>query len=168
MAEFICAGEKYEVGGPKLDTIGLPVVPQGLPPTLEVEGYMLTLKTKFHVSLIAIGQIIKKKSIEDLEFQNNVIADFCQFVQTNPVDLLRYRDEYRFMQEEEKRSVVVMCDISNLDKFFDHLNTVYNLKLEYPPTHATLYTLQPNVGIFMTDSDDMQRLTKVIPSPAKL
>jgi hypothetical protein len=115
-----------------------------------------------------MGQIIKKHGVSTPNFAEGVMVDFCDFVQKNPIELLRYRDEYRFMAEDEKRAVVIMCDVSNLDKFFDHLNSKYKLTLEYPPTHVTLYTLQPNVGIFMTDSADLQKLSKIIPSPVKL
>ena len=45
------------------------------------------------------------------------------------------------------------------------LNQTYGLNLEYPPTHVTLYTLQPNFGIFLTDSTDIARRTKIVPNP---
>ena len=166
--EFICGGEKYELGGPKLDSIGLAVALKGLPPTIEIEGYTLQVRTTFHVTLVAMGKIIERHQTSDPDFLKKVSADFCQFVQENPIDLVYYRDEFRFMAQNEKRSVVIMCDVSNLDKFFELLNKKYNLKLEYPPTHVTLYTLQPNTGIFMVDSSDKDQLSKIIPAPVKI
>lgn len=165
---FICNGEKYEVGGPKEDTIGLPVAFSGLPQTIEVEGYVLNLKTAFHVSLVCIGKIVEKHNLADPELVSKIVTDFCEFIQHTSVDLVRYREEFKFASEAELRAVVVMCDISNLDKFFDLINKKYSLNLEYPPTHATLYTLQPDVGIFLTDNDDINRLTKSIEAPVKL
>ncbi len=162
---FFCGGEKYEIGGPKEDTIGLPVTFSELPPTIEVEGYELSLKKAFHVSLVCIGKIVEKNNLTDTDLVNKVIADFCEFISHTNIDLLRYRNEFRFVSEAERRAIVVMCDISNLDKFFDLINQKYGLHLEYPPTHVTLYTLQPNVGIFLTNSDDMQRLSKSIEQP---
>lgn len=163
---FICDGEKYEVGGPQEDTIGLPVTFSGLPSTIEVEGYTLSLKTSFHVSLVCIGKIIEKNKLTEPDLVNKVIADFCDFTSHTGIDLLRYLNEFRFVSEAEKRTVVVMCDASNLDTFFDSINQKYGLQLEYPPTHVTIYTLQPNVGIFLTDSNDIQRLSKPIERPA--
>lgn len=165
---FICDGEKYEVGGPKEDTIGLPVSFTGLPSTIEVEGNTLSLKNAFHVSLVCIGKIAEKNNLVDPDLVTKIVADFCEFTQHSPIDLVRYRDEFKFAAEADRRAVVAMCDISNLDKFFDLINQKYNLKLEYPPTHVTLYTLQPNVGIFLTDNDDINRLTKPIEAPVKL
>ncbi len=143
MAEFICGGEKYEMGGKKSRTIALLVAPQGLPPTIEVEGYTLQVKTTFHVTLVAMDEIARKHGVADPDFKDKVVADFCEFVAEHPVDLLRYRDEYRFMAADERRSVIVMCDVSNMEEFFGMMGEKYGITVEYPPMHATLYTLQP-------------------------
>jgi hypothetical protein len=58
-----------------------------------------------------------------------------------------------------------MCDISNLNNFFDLINKKYDLQIEYQPTHVTLYTLQPNKGIFLADSGDIEKLSKPITNP---
>lgn len=161
----ICSGEKFEIGGPKEDTIGLPVTFSGLPPAIEVEGHTLSLKTAFHVSLVCIGKIAEKNNLTDPDLINKISADFCKFANHTNIDLLRYRDEFLLVSEAERRAVVVMCDISNLDKFFDFINQRYGLHVEYPPTHVTLYTLQPNAGIFLMDNDDIRKLTELIARP---
>lgn len=163
--KFICGGEKYQLGGPREDTIGLPVSIEGLPEKIEVEGYTLLRKTSFHVSLVCIGNIIEKYNVSIPDFQNKVVADFCEFIQKDSVNLLRYRNEFRFATQSERRSVVVMCDVSNLDEFFQLINQRYGLRVEYPPTHITLYTLQLNSGIFLTDSEDIKQFTKSITNP---
>lgn len=166
--KFICGGEKYERGGPKEDTIGLPVSFSGLPARIKVGGYELLLKDSFHVSLVCIGKIVEKNKLTIPDFVNKVIADFCAFTMDVDVRLQKYQNEFRFVAEGERRSLIVMCDILNLDTFFDLLNNKYKLNLEYPPTHVTLYTLQPNLGIFLTDAEDIHRLTKNIELPVKL
>ena len=168
MAKFICDGEKYQIGGPKEDTIGLPVSFSGLPEKINIEDYELFLKTTFHASLICAGKIIEKNNLTIPDFVNKVVADFCEFTKHTSIDFARCRNEFRFVAENERRTVVVMCDISNLNKFFDLINQKYSLRLEYPPTHITLYTLQPNIGIFLTDASDLNRLTKMIKAPVKL
>lgn len=162
---FICGGEKYQVGGPTEDTIILPVFPADLPAEISAEGYKLTPRNEFHVSLVCIGKIIEKHNVSIPDFISKITNNFCDFVQTNPIDFLRYRDEFKFAALDEKRSVVVMCDVSNLDKFFTLINKKYGLNLEYPPTHVTLYTLQQKRGVFLTDSEDIKKLTKQIPNP---
>lgn len=164
-SKLICGGEKYELGGPKLDTIGLPVSMTNLPAIIEIEGYTLSLKTEFHVSLVYIGKIAEKNKIGDPDIVEKIVADFCEFTRQNKIELLRYRNDFRFVTRDDNRSVVIMCDISNLDKFFNFLNQKYALELEYPPTHVTLYTLQPNIGIFLTDSEDISKTTKQIDIP---
>ena len=168
MPEFICGGDKYEVGGPKLDSIGLRVAPVGLPPTIGAEGLTLKLKGHLHVTLVAIGKIIERHGVANPNFKDTVMADFCEFVRDNPIELVRYRDEYRFMWQDERRSVVVMCDVSNLDTFYNQLNAKWGLQLEYPPTHVTLYSLDGNLGVFMVDSSDVQNFSKPIPAPVQL
>ena len=168
MSKFICGGEKYQIGGPKEDTIGLPISLPDLPEKIEVEDYELSLKTVFHISLVCAEKIIEKNNLTIPDFVNKVVADFCEFTKHTSIDFARCRNEFRFVAENERRTVVVMCDISNLNKFFDFINQKYGLKLEYPPTHITLYTLQPNIGIFLTDANDLNRFTKKIKAPGKL
>lgn len=167
MAELICDG-RYRLGGSKEDTIGLPVYLPELPVKIKIEGCELFLKSEFHVSLICIGKIMEKNNLSIPDFINKVIADFCEFTKHTSIDLARLCDEFRFVAENERRTIIAMCDISNLSKFFDFINQKYGLKLEYPPTHVTLYALQPNVGIFLTDTNDLNRLTKKIKVPIKL
>ncbi len=162
---FLCGGEKYELGGPQEDTIGLPVFPTGLPPRIQVEGYTLSRKTSFHVSLVCIGKIAEKQNLNDPELVHQIATNFCDFTSRATIELLHYRNEFRFVSAGEKRTVVVMCEVTNLDKFFDLINMEYGLKLEYPPTHVTLYNRAPYGGIFLTDSADIQQLTKQIRRP---
>lgn len=163
--KFICGGNKYEIGGPNSDTIGLPVVLNNLPDKIIMEGYTLMRKTSFHCSLVCIGKIIEKNKIQISDFLNKVITEFCEFTKNNPIELLGYQNEFRFVSEKEKCSVVIMCDISNLNKFFNLINKKYKLNIEYPPTHVTLYTLQLDIGIFLTDSTDIKNLSRVIKIP---
>jgi hypothetical protein len=165
MTKNICGGGKYILGGPNEDAIGLPVSISHLPETIEVEGYTLLRKSTFHSTLICIGKIIEINKIEIPDFKKKVLADFCDFIQNNSIDIINFRDEFRFANEDEKRAVVVMCDISNLNKFFDLISEKYNLDLEYPPTHVTLYTLQPDKGVFLTGTEDIKTMAKPITNP---
>ena len=162
MTKVICENKKYQLGGPQEDTIGLPVLVSGLPEKIEVEGQALFLKTSFHVSLVCIGKIIEKHNVSIPDFINKIVDDFCEFTRTNNINFLRYRNEFRFASQNDRCSVIAMCDVSNLDKFFQLINQKYGLNIEYPPTHVTIYTLQPDKGIFITDSKDIRELTKLI------
>jgi len=162
---YICNGNKYTF---RDGTITLPVSLDNLPKQIEVEGYKLALKSNFHVSLVCIGKIVEKQGISIPDFENLVIKDFCDFIKNNDVSLVRYKDEFRFVAQDEKKSIVVMVEVSNMDKFFDILNRRHGLNAEVQPTHITLYTLQPDMGIFITDSKDLEQFTRTIKSPIGL
>ncbi len=59
-----------------------------------------------------------------------------------------------------------MCEVSNLNKFFDLMNKKYGLNIKYPSPHATLYNvLKGKSGIYLMDSDDIKNFTVPIPNP---
>lgn len=153
------------IGCPGGATIALPVSINDLPQEVEVKGKTLHLKDSFHVSLVCAGEILKKHEVDMDNFVKKVEKDFCNFIQDNPVELTGYEDEYRFVEEGDNYTLIVMCSVSNLDKFFDLLNQTHDLNLEYPPTHVTLYSLIPNTGIFVSDSSDIDEKTKVVQNP---
>ncbi len=153
---------------PAFQVIGLPVTLSGLPDSIEVKGEKLLIRSSFHISLVCIGKIIEKQQVSDAHFTQSVIEDFNDFTNTHEIELIRYLDEFRLATEDNKRSVVVRCEVSNLDLFFEHLNKKYKLSLETPPAHVTLYTLQPDIGIFLVDSADIENLTVLIPAPVSL
>lgn len=165
MTKNICEQGKYILGGPSEDSIGLPVSISNLPEKIEVEGYSLLIRTAFHATLVAVGKIIEKNQVKISDFLDKVVADFCEFTRENDVKIIRFRDEFKLASQNERRSVIIMCDVLNLDKFFNLINEKYGLQLKYPPTHVTLYTLQPNKGIFLTDSKDIKTMTKPIKNP---
>ena len=61
--------------------------------------------------------------------------------------------------------MIVTCEVSNINKFFDLINKKYGLNIKYPPAHVTLYTLKDSLGIYLIDSDDIKNLTVSIENP---
>lgn len=158
---FICGGNKYTTSA--TNTIALPVSLENLPSEVIIDGNKLLLKSSFHVSLVCINEITKKHNISIPNFRDLVMKDFCDFTATHDINLLNYFDDFKFVTENDWKTIVVMCKVSNLDKFFEIINKKYGLEIEYPPTHVTLYA--STIGIFLTDANDIQNLTKPIPSP---
>lgn len=163
--KFICNSDQYFISGPQTDNIGLPVSFGNEPEVLKFEGLTLYRKSSFHVSLVCIGKIQEKYQISDPEFVRHVVDDFCEYTQSTKVTFDGFRDEYWFASEDQLRSIVRMCDVSSLMGFYSLLNSKYNVEIEYPPTHVTLYTLQPDIGIFLTDKDDLRRLARSVSNP---
>lgn len=168
MSKFICESQKYQLGGPGEATIVLPIWIANLPEEIEVEGHKLSLKTEFHVSLVCVGKIMEKHKVSRPDFINEIARDFCEFVKNKNVDFAGFSGEFRFAARNEKRTVIAMCEVSNLNEFFDVMNKKYGLKVESPPAHVTLYTLQPNLGIFLVNNEDINNLTKTVVLPLTL
>lgn len=160
--QFIC-GSKYTIS--PTNTIALSVSLDNLPGEIVIDGNKLLLKSSFHISLVCINEIVRKYNIVIPNFKDLIVKDFCEFVQTNDVSLLDYLEEFRFAVENDLKTIIVRCNVSNLEKFFEIINKKYGLKIEYPPMHVTLYTLEGKPGIFLTDAKDIANLTKIISNP---
>jgi hypothetical protein len=158
----ICNNSKYIL---RNQTIGLPVVLNNLAKEITVEGMVLSVKSVLHISLVTIGQMIIRHKIDILDFEEKIVADFCEYVGKYPIEFVDFTGEYRFAWQNELRTLVAMCNVSNLDGFFELINKKYNLQIAIPPTHITLYTLQPEMGIFLVDEDDIKQMSKRVDLP---
>ena len=162
--KFICESKKYIISE---RVIWLPVSFENLPEEIKVQGCNLYLPNPFHVSLVYIGKIIERYNISIPDFLNKIVDDFCNFTRVNDIDITGYNNEYRFCSRDGvKKTVVVTCEVSNLNKFFDFINKKYGLNIKYMPTHVTLYSTTKNEsGIFLMDEDDIKNFTKIVPNP---
>ena len=161
--KLICEN-KYEY---IYETIGLDVKLKSLPSELFVKDQTLFLQPDFHVSLVCIGKIIERYNISIPDFLNKIIEDFCNFSKTNEIKIVSCNNEYKFVDRNDtKKTIVVMCEILNINNFFDQINKKYKLEIEYPTTHITLYnTLKNQPGIFLMESSDINNFTIPIPNP---
>jgi len=161
---FIFGGEKYKFI-PEKGIISLPVKLENLPDKLVVKELTLLKRAEFHVSLVCIRKIIEKYKISIPNFENKILNDFSEFTKTKDVASISYKDEFKFVAKENKKTLVVMCEVSNLDNFFDFINKKYSLEIESPPAHVTLYTEDGESGIYLIRADDIKNFTKPIPNP---
>jgi|SRR3989344_1585409 len=159
--ELICGG-KFVFGH---ETISLLVSLNDLPDKVSFGENNFLVNDFLHVSLVCIGEIIKKHNISIPDFQNKITNDFCDFSKNNDVSITKYTNDFKFAARDDLKSIVVLCEVSNLKKFFELINKKYKLNIEYPPTHVTLYKLPGKLGIFLTDANDIKNLTKPIPNP---
>jgi len=164
---YICGGDTYTCGVTIRNNISLPVKLNSLPDIIEVEGEKFLVKDEFHVSLLCMGKHAEKHQIE-VNFQEEIINDFCEFVKDKPVALSAITDEWRLVLEDEKKSLVVMCEVNNLKDFIDLINEKYQLNFAQQPTHVTVYTSLLKRGIYLIDQDDLDTKTKIISAPVDL
>lgn len=163
--QFICDGTKYELAGPSDDVIGLPISLTDLPDTVTAEGVELTRRPAFHVSLVCPGKIVERYGMPAQDFVRTVVDDFCSFVATTDISFGRFTSELRFVESEDRKALVGMCDIIGLNEFFKALSAKHGIDFEYPPTHVTLYTLGGGPGVFLTTQRDIQALTRTVSVP---
>ncbi len=147
------------------NTISLSVSLDNIPNKITFEGNDFFINDFLHISLVCIGKIIEKYNVSIPDFENKIINDFCEFSKNNKVGLIEYSNDFKFAQKDDKKTIVAICKVSNLDKFLRLVNKKYGLNIEYPPTHVTLYKLEGKLGIFLTDASDIKNLTKPIPNP---
>jgi hypothetical protein len=154
----ICGNTKYKYSK---GYIGLPVEISNLPKTIVIDSKTLSLKSTFHVSLVCVKNILlAHKDIPNLE--KKILDVFCKFVSKNEISFEKYKDEFRYAKDGERETIVAMCAVSNIEKLFKILNKEFGLETETPPTHVTLYTLQPDMGIGLNNMSDIENKTEVI------
>lgn len=156
---YICGNTKYRFSK---GYIGLPIRPLDLAKTIKIGGRDLTLKSTFHVSLVCVKNIIAQYGTE---IEDKILKIFCEFVEKEDLNFESFTGEIRYAKDNGKETLVAMCNISHIDDLFVVLRRELNIQIETPPTHVTLYTLQPEVGIGINNTDDLKNKTSVIDNP---
>jgi hypothetical protein len=131
-----------------------------LPENITVEGKELLLKTSFHTTLLCakdVQRVLDNNWDAELttEVAERVIKVFNDFVSKKPLEFRGFTGEFRFVERGDKKSIVAMCEVSNVDELFTHVNSELGIVMPVQPTHVTLYTLQPNKGIGISDQGQL-------------
>lgn len=132
-----------------------------LPKTFEVDGDTFLKKDHFHVSLLCVKNILETHPDKEEE----IIQHFCDFLKHNEVKLERFTKEFRLSTRDERKSLVAMCSVSNLDTFATYLSGKIGIDVAPQPTHVTIYTLQHNMGIGLNSPEEMEEKSKVVEVP---
>ena len=132
-----------------------------LPEAIEVGGVTLLKKDHFHVSLLCVKNILEKQP----DFEQDILNHFCDFIKDNDVKFDGFTLEFRIATDDERKSVVALCNVSNLDKFVDYLSEKIGTTVAHQPTHVTIYTLQPNMGIGLNSKSEMEQKTVPVEMP---
>ena len=142
--------------------IGLELDDLNIPETFEFNGNKLTKKPTLHVSLVCVKKILAEYGDKIPGLEQKILDLFCKHIQSNPIEFSSYNQEFRFVEEDEKKTIIVMCGVNNLNSFFELLNKELNLSIPIQPTHVTCYTLQPNIGIGLTNNQMIEELSSDI------
>lgn len=158
---YLCGGTKFAYSR---GYIGLSVEVNNLPEIVIVNSETLQKKSSFHVSLLCVKDILAK---HNNILEQDILDAFCDFVQENDVSFTRYTGEFRLAQDGERKTLVALCEVANLGKLFQVLNKKLGITLPLQPTHVTLYTLQPEVGIGLNSHADLETKSALV-EPAEI
>ncbi len=132
-----------------------------LPDTIEIEGDTLIKKDHFHVSLLCVKNILETYPDKEEE----IIQHFCDFTQEHEVKFEGFTKEFRMATREERKSIVAMCKVSNLDAFAQYLSEKIGMEVFTQPTHVTIYTLQHNMGIGLNSPEELEEKSNPVEVP---
>lgn len=142
----------------------MPVHVVGLPKTIFVAGETLQVKNSFHVSLLYIKNILERSPA----VEQAIIDEFCSFSKENDISFVKYTSEFRFAADRGRKTLVALCEIHNLAHFTNQLRAKLAIEIPDQPTHVTLYTLQPNLGIGLNSPQAMEQKSHQVEAPDSL
>ena len=164
MTKYVCGSDKYLYDK---GYIYLPIkLEKELPIEIEIENTKLYLKSSFHVSLLCTKNIFDKYPEKELE--NKIITSFCNFISNKNISLVKILNEFRFANSGERKTLIVRCEISYLNEFFKELSQEINMDIPLQPTHITLYTLQPDIGIGLNSFRELEEKSIVVKVPDEI
>ena len=131
------------------------------PDTLDVGGDTLLKQDHFHVSILCVKNILENHP----DIEQDIIDHFCDFTKANELKFAGFTREFRFANDAERKSVVALCKVSNLDAFTDYLSEKIGVKIAHHPAHVTIYTLQSNAGIGLNSREEMELKSKPMKVP---
>jgi hypothetical protein len=138
-----------------------------LPKKLKIDGDELVIKPEFHISLVWAGKLsemIDKHSQEKIK--NEIINKFNKFTDENSLQKYKLTNELRLVKRGSQKTIIIMANVPNLERFFKKLSHEYGVELPLQPTHVTLYTLPADkVGIGILSTEELQRISSIIEIP---
>lgn len=139
--------------------------PKGFPESVTVDNQKLTLKSELHISLINAKKIAKLANPDSPnDTEKKIVDEFKDFIRLKPIEEYKLLGQYRLVQKDDRHSVIVEAQVRGLRDFFDVLNRKFAKNIPYQPTHATLYTLQPDRAIgLLTDEEVVRDSTPIQP-----
>lgn len=159
---MISAHHNYDNGYIALVNLRL----NNLPDTVSIKGNTLFLKKEFHISLICakkIAVLIDPENNRKIEAE--IVELFKESIKHQPLHDFSLDTELRFVELDQRKTVIVMTHVPGLDHFFSILESKYGEKLPLQPTHITLYALQPEIGIGILSRAELRKYSDVVTVP---
>ncbi len=111
-----------------------------LPEEVIINGQKLFVKDEFHITLVSARYLAEKIQATDQEsVMHQIIEEFDKFTESIPLEKYKISNDFRFVQDRGRITVIVMAKVPKLDKFFESLNQKFSITLPKQQTHVTLY-----------------------------
>jgi hypothetical protein len=139
------------------DVVLIPLTLVGLERELNLLGLAWRRKHEFHVTALSAERLVNLTGRNiDAVWQAVEAAVLRQEI--GGVSL-RVR-ELRLVNEDDERTLVVMCDVEGLAELYETLSERLGTDIPPPPAHVTLYTRPGGEGIGLHDDTDLHELTR--------
>lgn len=136
----------------------------GLNPKADVLGKPWLRRTEFHVTALIPRKIIPRLVAEaglPEDTARNLLWDTIDKVsQDVRIGDSSFTGELGLAHEGDKDSIFAMCDTPGIADLIKGMNDDLPVELEHPPTHVTLYTLTPGIGIGMATKEEKRELSR--------
>ncbi len=136
---------------------------RGLPDKIIIEGTQLLIKSEFHISLVCtkrIAELIDPSQKERIE--NEIVNLFRSFIEHRNIATFKSTKQLRLVERDERRTLIMMVKLPGLNEFFESLSRQYHQEVPLQPTHITMYTRQPEVGIGILSNEELEHDSKPI------
>ncbi|HPR09755.1 MAG TPA: hypothetical protein PLT04_04255 [Candidatus Saccharibacteria bacterium] len=137
-----------------------------LPDTITVNGKTLTRKGEFHISLMALKNLVPLINESNISINEDDLVQFFLETQKDvPLSNYELTGELRYVKRDERETVVAMVNVLGVEVLFDKLRDKFSLEIPTQPTHITIYTLQPEAGIGILSPEELDRDSQTITLP---
>ncbi len=116
-----------------------------LPATITIDEVEFRLKDEFHVTIInarGVANIIAENAGAQPEaIEQEIRAILEEYLAHNPMQFICFRDDVRLAIKNDRKSLAIRCEISNLEPFFITLQNNFKQEIKLQPAHVSLYTM---------------------------
>jgi hypothetical protein len=137
------------------------------PEEIVFEGHKLFVKDEFHITLVSGKYLAKFVNPNDEEITlDQILQEFDKFTKTTKLEEYKISNDLRFVQIDKEKAIIVMADVTNLDRFFDHLSQKFSLELPRQQAHITLYRYPKDfIGIPIPSAEILQTTSRTVEVP---
>ena len=130
-----------------------------LHPTIVLFGDNYYLKSEFHVSLICVKEALRENP---LITEANIVDIFNGFVGKISLQKVEYLDEYRIATHPDgRKSIIQKVNIRGVEGLFTELRKKIHITINTQPLHVTIYTLQGDRGIGISNIEDYNNTLEI-------